>query len=379
MVAAPDDRFVVALASLPAAGPIRLRALLERYGPQGAWAAVLDGQVDPVVFRSGVRSDPRAIVARWSHHARDLDPEAYWSAHLEAGIGVATVDSPAFPVALAQDDDPPPVIFWKGDPDHVAGMRVGIVGTRDATRYGIDLAHLMGRELAERGVGVVSGLALGIDGAAHAGVLATEDGAAPIGVVGSGLDRVYPRDHRGLWRAVSERGVLFSEYPLGTPAAAWRFPARNRLIAALADVLVVVESHATGGAMGTAVEADRRGRTVLAVPGPVTAGSSDGTNQLLFEGRGPARDTADVLLALGIAGGAPRTAEETRPRPTGDAAAVLDAMPWQPVALEQLVLLTGLDVGTVALALDDLDRDGWVARRSGWVERVGRGPRGGAR
>ena len=286
-------------------------------------------------------------------------------------MGVAVLGSPAFPAVLEADDDPPPVLFWRGDPDHLAGGRAAIVGTRDASRYGVDVAHTMGRDLADAGVAVVSGLALGIDGAAHAGVLAVH-GAPPIGVVGSGLDRVYPRDHGGLWRAVADRGLLLSEYPLGSPPAPWCFPARNRIIAALADVVVVVESHATGGAMGTAMEADRRGRTVLAVPGPVTASSSHGTNQLLFDGRGPARDAADVLLALGLEAGPRRRARERRPPPTGDAVEVLAAMPWHAVGMEHLVLATGLETGTVALALDDLAAAGWIARRGGWFERLGR-------
>jgi DNA processing protein len=217
----------------------------------------------------------------------------------------------------------------------------------------------------------VSGLALGIDGAAHAGALAA-GGAPPIAVVGSGLDHVYPRAHGPLWREVARSGVVLSEYPLGAPAAAWQFPARNRLIAALADVVVVVESQATGGAMGTAVEAARRGVPVLAVPGPVTAASSDGTNQLLFDGCPPARDVADVLLALGREPAAPRSARERRRRPTGVAATVLGEMGWGPVAIEQLALATGLGLGPLALAVDQLEADGWVARRGGWLERVGR-------
>jgi len=374
----PDEAFVVALSRLPGLGPSRLRALLSAWGPVDAWRAVHAGRVDAELLGQTGKADPRAIVARWAAVARGLDPAEYWQAHRRAGIGVVVLGSAAFPAALAADDDPPAVLFCLGDPDHLAGARVAIVGTRDASSYGIDVAHRLGRDLAGCGVGVVSGLALGIDGAAHAGVLAV-DGAPPVGVVGSGLDRVYPRDHGRLWRRVAERGVLLSEYPLGAAPAPWQFPARNRIIAALADVVVVVESHITGGAMGTAVEADRRGRPVLAVPGPVTASSSAGTNQLLFEGRGPARDVTDVLLALGLEGGHRREAGESRTTPVHAAATVLAATPWQPVGLEHLVLATGLDMGVVALALDDLELAGWVVRRGGWVERLGRDAAGGTR
>jgi DNA processing protein len=365
-----DAAYVAALARLPLVGPGRLRALIDRYGPEGAWAAVCARHVDLEIVRRAGKEGPAAVVERWARAASAIDPPTYWEAHRRAGIGVALRGSATYPDAFAVDDDPPAAVFFRGDLDHLAGMRVAIVGTRDATRYGLDVARGMGADLALAGVSVVSGLALGIDGAAHAGVLGVE-GAPPVGVVGSGLDRVYPRAHGRLWREVADRGVLLSEYPLGTPSAAWQFPARNRLIAALADVVVVVESHATGGAMGTATEADHRDRPVLAVPGPVTSPSSAGTNQLLFDGRGPARGAEDVLLALGVT--APRRpSAESRTTPTGPAAQVLDAMSWQPVAIEQLVLATGLDLGAVALALEDLEREGWAVRNGGWVERVGR-------
>ncbi len=359
----------MALAGLPGIRPARLRSVVAALGPERAWTSVRAGTVDPDLV-VGAR-DPRAVLRRWADAATRIVPSETWAAHRRAGVGVALLGSPAFPAVLEADDDPPAVLFWRGDPDHLAGARAAIVGTRDASRYGVDVAHGLGRDLADAGVAVVSGLALGIDGAAHAGVLAAQ-GAPPIGVVGSGLDRIYPRDHGGLWRAVAGRGLLLSEYPLGSAPAPWRFPARNRIIASLADVVVVVESHVTGGAMGTAMEADRRGRTVLGVPGPVTASSSTGTNQLLFDGRGPARDAADVLLALGLQTGSRRRARERRSTPKGDAADVLAAMPWHAVGMEHLVLATGLETGTVALALDDLAADGWISRRGGWVERLGR-------
>jgi DNA processing protein len=369
----PPEAHVVALARLPRVGPGRLRALLDRYGPAPAWAAVREGSVDPAVVAHPGPDRAESIVQAWARAARSLDVEAYWQRHLDAGVGIAVRGSAAFPSALADDGDPPSVVFWQGDLDHLAGARVAIVGTRKATRYGRDVAEGLGRGLAEAGVAVVSGLALGIDGAAHAGALAA-DAAPPIAVVGSGLDHVYPRQHAPLWRRVAQAGVVLSEYPLGAPAAAWQFPARNRLIAALADVVVVVESQTTGGAMGTALEAARRGVPVLSVPGPVTAASSDGTNQLLFDGCSPARDVTDVLLALGHQPQSTRRATERRVRPSGDAATVLDQVPWGPVPFEQLVLASGLDLGRVALALEQLEATGWVSRRSGWVERIGREP-----
>ncbi|CAB4955684.1 unannotated protein [freshwater metagenome] len=172
---------------------------------------------------------------------------------------------------------------------------------------------------------------------------------------------------------MAERGVVLSEYPLGSSAVAWQFPARNRIIAALSDVVVVVESQSTGGALGTAVEAARRGRTVLAVPGPITAPSSVGTNQLLFDGCGPVRDVDDVLLALGREPERRRVAAEQRPTPIGKAKEVLEALPWQAIPMEQVLSATGLELGLVMLVLEQLENDGWVSQRSGWIERIGRG------
>lgn len=367
----PIEAWVVALAALPGVGPSRLRWLLTQGEPEAVWRRVRSGSLKKVVNDESLRLPP-AFFEQCSAAAKSIDPVAFWDAHVEAGIGVMTRWSASFPSELADDDDSPVVLFWLGDIDRLAGTRVAIVGTRRATRYGIDVANELARELSVAGVSVVSGLALGIDGAAHAGALAVE-GAPPIAVVGSGLDRVYPRAHSALWRAVAERGVVLSEYPLGAPAVAWQFPARNRIIAALSDVVVVVESQSTGGALGTAVEAARRGRTVLAVPGPITAPSSAGTNQLLFDGCGPARDVGDVLLSLGREPERRRVAAEHRPAPTGNTKVVLESLPWQSVPVQHVVLSTGLKLGAVMIELEKLEADGWLSLHGGWIERIGRG------
>lgn len=380
-----SDAYVVALARLPQVGPARLRSLLRAGEPSEVWESLCQvsssesaPQRNPVLGRLMADGLDRlsqmqrtGLIELWGRAARSLDVATFWQAHLDAGIGVTVFGSPSFPPVFAADDDPPTVLFWKGDLDHLAGVRAAIVGTRRASRYGRDVAFELGRDLAASGVAVVSGLALGIDGAAHSGALEAR-GAPPIAVVGSGLDRIYPRAHAALWRRVVEAGVIISEYPLGAPAAAWQFPARNRLIATLADALIVVESQHTGGAMGTAVEATRRSGVVMAVPGPVTASSSDGTNQLLVDGCAPVRDATDVLIALGRDAIPRRTATELRRRPSSDAAAVLEHIGWQASPMEQLLLATGLDLGALAVHLHALEADGWVSQRAGWVERIGR-------
>ena len=336
------------------AGPAPHRT--EGGGPAEAWARVVAGDFGEPLAR----------------FAAATSVEAAAEAHRRAGVAVHLLGEAGFPPALAGDHEAPPVLLSIGDPEALAGPRVGIVGTRRATGYGRDVARQLGRELAEGGVGVVSGLALGIDGAAHEGALSAGRAAArPVGVVGSGLDVVYPRRHADLWRRVAGAGVLLSEAPVGARPEPWRFPARNRLIAALADVLVVVESHAAGGSMHTVRAAAERGVTVMAVPGPVRSPASAGANALLADGCPPARDAGDVLVALSLetAGASPARRDERR-SPTGEAAAVLAALGWEAASVEHVVAATDLSPSRVALALVRLEQDGWARGSGGWWEQV---------
>jgi DNA processing protein len=372
--ALPDEAWVTALASLDQMGPGRLRALLAAHPPAQAWRRVGAGGLGLHLGDERL-CGPRlaAVLRRWRTQAAAIDVARRWDQHRSAGVEVLLPSSPRFPAGVADDPEPPSVLFAHGDPTVVQGPRVAVVGTRDCTRYGYDVARRLGAELAANGVVVVSGLALGIDGAAHAGAL--DAGATPpVAVVGSGLDRRYPALNAALWRRVAETGVVLSEYPLGTPPLAWHFPARNRLIAALADVIVVVESQERGGSMLTVDCAIDRDVEVMAVPGPVTARTSAGPNHLLSEGRAVVRDATDVLVALGLGAARRRTlaaADDPRPEPSPTDRGVIDAFDWQPATFDQLVLRTGLSVAELAPALDRLAEGGWVEQRGGWYERVG--------
>lgn len=366
----PAVAFVAALAGLPDMGPGRLRSLLALGAPAEVWERVCRGALPPEpVDGTGSVPASRAVVAAWVQAAASVEPPAVWDAHQRASVGIALQGHPAYPSAFLADPAPPPIVFWLGDADAVVGTRVAVVGTRRCTAYGREVAQEVAADLTRAGVAIVSGLALGIDAAAHRGALAV-DGAPPIAVVGSGLDVVYPRRNRDLWAAVAERGVVFSEYPLGTAPHPWRFPSRNRLVAALGDALVVVESRAAGGSMHTVREAERRARPVLAVPGPVRSEASAGTNQLLSEGVAVARDATDVLVRMGLESVSARSAAERRPPPSAVGASVLDAVGWQPTTLEQVVVRTGLEPTDAVVALDDLVRDGWVDEVGGWFERA---------
>ncbi len=313
--------------------------------------------------------DPASLARAWKVAAVGTDVAARWVAH--AAVTVAARGAANYPEPLATDLEPPAVVFQLGSTTVLDRPRVAVVGTRRCTRYGHDVAVELGHDLAAAGVAVVSGLALGIDGAAHRGALEAGGGggAPPVGVVASGLDVVYPRRHRDLWQQVAATGLLLSECPLGSSPEGWRFPARNRVIAALADAVVVVESPGKGGSMYTVEQALRRDVPVLAVPGPVRSPASAGTNHLISEGAVLVRDATDVLIAIGVT---PPRRPRTDPRPTatGEARTVLEALGWEPATLDQLIARTGLALGPLSVAVAGLEADGWISRSGPWLERI---------
>jgi DNA processing protein len=274
-----------------------------------------------------------------------------------------------YPKLLLHDHQAPKQLHYRGDLAALEGVAVAIIGTRRCTHYGKQVAARFGRELAEAGVVVVSGLALGIDGAAHSGALAA-GGAPVIGVVGSGLDVIYPRQHARLWDAVATSGLLLSEAPVGAAPEQWRFPARNRIIAALAHAVIVVESHAAGGSNHTVAAAIDRGVPVMAVPGPITSSASAGTNRLLAEGCPPVTHVDDVLVEVGLTPRHARKQRDRRPPPGPLESQVLAAIGWSPSTLETISLRSGLDPSQVAVALNHLESDAWARSNNGWWERL---------
>ena len=285
----------------------------------------------------------------------------------EAGIGVTWPGAPGYPTVLLADPRGPGVLFHRGDPHVLAGRRVGIIGTRAASRAGAAFARRLGNDLALNGVAVVSGLARGIDVAAHRGTLAAAAGT-PVAVVAGGVDVVYPPEHGAEWEEIAERGVVLSEAPPGTPPETHRFPLRNRILAGLCEVLVVVESRARGGSMITVREAMMRDVTVLAVPGPPSMPVSDGTNALLRDGCGPVTDVDDVMVALGLVTGARLRSVDTRSRPGEKEQLLLAAFAGTPRTCEELVLATGHGRFEVGVMLGRLEADGWVTHDNGWWE-----------
>lgn len=371
------EAHLAALAGLPEVGPGTLRRLLRLGEPAEVWRRVASGAVpESVLAAPGV--DRAEVIGRWRSHCVENTPTSVWARCRRERVGVTSLGSPGYPAALSGDMSPPVVLFHRGRPDVLAARRVAIVGTRRATGYGRRVAAELGADLAALGVCVVSGLALGVDVAAHAGALRSE-AAGPAAVVAGGPDDPGPARNRSVADAVASTGVVLSEVPPGVAPRPWRFPVRNRVLAALAEAVVVVESAAAGGSMHTVREALRRDRPVLAVPGPVDSAASAGTNHLISEGALVCRDVDDVTCAIGLAppsarrrSGAPHEQADPRPSPTGAGATVLEALDWRPATVEHLALATGLGLDELVSALGGLERSGWVVRRGGWVERVAR-------
>jgi len=403
----PSGAYAAALARLPGIGPAWLAATLGRHRPEQAWELVLAGELCPpvrgrpalhlfedhpvgAVEGASGQSPPGRGAARpgapgrdWASAARAMDVAALWAHCLVAGITVTWPGAPGYPRALVGRPEPPGVLFGAGQ----AGVldrkpAVAIVGTRRCTPEGAATAFKFGYDLSRAGVCVVSGLALGIDGAGHAGALAAvRDGVAgnkgpgvTVGVAASGVDVVYPRQHAALWHEVQRFGAVISETPPGVPAQAWRFPSRNRVIAGLAQMVVVVECHAGGGSWHTVKAALERGTEVGAVPGSVHSPASVGTNTLLHEGAVPVRCAEDILDVVG----APEArAKNADPLPVVPAAArrtdlgvlddrVLGGVGRQARSLDEIVERSGLPLTAVVVALERLEREGEVRGEAGW-------------
>jgi DNA processing protein len=239
------------------------------------------------------------------------------------------------------------------------------------------VAAQFGADLAAAGVSVVSGLALGIDGAAHEGACAS--GAPPVAVVAGGLDDPYPRRHARLWDRVADQGAVYSASPAGGRTEKWRFPKRNHLLAGLSDVVVVIESRHGGGSMHTVAAALDRGIPVGAVPGSIRSPTSEGTNKLLSEGCFPVCDVADILVALSLCGaqlpqGAPQPPTAPK-RPDVECAGgdrvVWDALTNDPASLDHLARVTGLELAALCGGLERLASAGLVREAGGgWWERI---------
>lgn len=354
------------LVETPGVGRAGVRRLLAAFGsPQ----SVLDAS--SAARRQVVGpAEAEALAAPDDGHAPLLERTLAWLAHDTSGNRfVLALGDERYPQALLQTADPPLMLYAHGRVELLnAAETLAIVGSRNATTQGLDNARAFAAHLSRAGHTIVSGLALGVDGAAHEGAL--EGPGSTIAVVGTGLDRVYPRRHLQLAHRISVDGVLISEFGIGMPAIAANFPRRNRIIAGLARGTLVVEAALQSGSLITARLAAEAGREVFAIPGSIHAPQSRGCHALLKQGAKLVETAADILEELGlpalqrtVGGDRHDTAPDDGPGMPGDP--LLDALGYEPVSLEALVARTGWAPQVLNAKLLELELDGRIARLPG--------------
>jgi DNA processing protein len=341
------------LALLPGIGAQRLRALLNQFGsPSGALAAPFELLRAVPQMNSAAA---RAVAGADRHSGRRAITAAD-----RAGCHLLVPGDERFPQRLNDIDEPPPVLFALGNLELLARPAVAIVGSRDHSAYGGEVARWLGRAAAEAGLVVVSGMARGLDALAHAGAL--DATGHTIGVLGNGVGVVYPAANRALYQAVAARGLLVSEWPPGDRPTLGAFPRRNRLISGLSRVTVVVEAAHKSGAQQTVNCAIQQGRDVMAVPGPITSDVSKGTNGLIRDGCEPLLEIED-LLAHYPELARPCVAAETASGRTGLSPLerrITNLLRLAPRALTELCAGTEAPPAAVLDALTDLELAGVV-------------------
>ncbi len=301
--------------------------------------------------------DPRRAL----QSARRARPTFDLSAELAALARVGAVGLPfgsaSYPTRLAALADAPPLLLVRGDVTALGAPAVGIVGARAATAYGRGVAHDLAAELARAGVVIVSGLARGVDAAAHLGAL--EAAGRTVAVQACGIDCVYPREHRGLADRIASSGAVVTELPLGMRPRPAFFPLRNRMISGLSDAVVIVEAREGSGSLITANHAANQGRDVFAVPGPITAPTSRGTNRLLRDGALVALEAGDVLEELGVRGNREptRPARDPVPQPHAE---ILAALADAPASRDELARRLGREIAQLSVDLFELELEGRI-------------------
>lgn len=366
---ADDLKAWLQLAGAPGVGPVAVRLLLAAFGmPQQVLTQSVTAlsAVVPVKLARAVLAKPGAGLPAL------VERTLAWLG--TPGNHLLTLADDAYPARLFDLHDPPPLLYIKGDPALLARPAVAIVGARKATEQGKRDAQAFGRELSESGLTVISGLALGIDAAAHAGGLLGCGGT--IAVTGTGADRVYPPDNLGLAHEVAGRGAVVTEFPLGMQGMPANFPRRNRIIAALAHGVLVVEAAARSGSLITARLAAELGREVFAVPGSIHAPLSQGCHLLIRQGAKLVERTEDVLEEINLGPAAPGIGRPTLPGPASPppsdqsefadpADPLLAALGYDPVTLDALCERSGQSPDAAAARLLELELAGHAERLPG--------------
>lgn len=346
-----DLPYWIAFSRVPSVGRVRIGLLEERFGSlEAAWEASAS--------ELGASGITPAVVSAIEQVRRVIEPERELEQVHNAGVTVLTWHDSAYPRAFRDIDDPPPILYAKGTLQPDDEVRVTVVGTRNPTVYGREVTRQLAGDLAESGVTVVSGLARGIDGIAHDTAL--QVGGRTIAVIGSGLDVVYPPEHRLLFDRIVDNGAVLSEYPLGSKPEARHFPRRNRLLSGLSLGVLVVEAPRDSGARSTVEFALEQNREVLCVPGSIHSPASELTNWLIQQGAKLVMRVEDVLEELRI-GAAPRQ----QPLPdfsaaTDEEARLLEALTHEPQHIDELSRSTGIPITQASSTLAVMEIKGSV-------------------
>ena len=337
-------------------GSVRLKGLLDFFGSlEVAWQAPADA-----LAAAGLSE--RIIDNLQRVRAENLAERAFEYTQRK-GIQILTWDEPGYPSRLRQIDQPPPVIYLRGELTAQDDFAVAIVGTRQVTGYGRQVTQDLATSLARHGVTVVSGLARGVDGVAHDAAL--KAGGRTLAVLGCGVDVVYPPEHKALFERIAAQGSLISDYAPATRPDAANFPPRNRIISGLAIAVVVIEAGQESGALITASFAAEQGRDVFAVPGNITAPQSKGTNRLIRDGATPMLDPEELLSILRL-GNAPQLQQARLVLPADEVeASLLGVLRNEPLHIDEICARSGLAVEKVSATLVMMELKGMVRGMGG--------------
>lgn len=350
-------------------GPATQRALLAAFGlPEQIFAAGR-GAIAAVV------GDKMAdLVLAPPDHSR-MEAALEWSAI--DGNAIITLGDPHYPASLLDTADPPVLLYVKGDRTLLNRPALAMVGARSASPQGVANAEAFARSLAATGLTIVSGLALGIDAAAHRGALAEQDGTT-VAVIGTGADRIYPARNKTLAHEIAARGAIVSEYPLGTPPLPHNFPRRNRIIAGMVRGVLIVEAAVGSGSLITARLANECGREVFAIPGSIHSPLARGCHRLIRDGAKLVETAQDVIDELSWGGARPQSGRFAPPAEPAsssvasapatlppEAARVLDAVGHDPVDLDTIAQRSGLTLDALYAILLPLELDGHISRLPG--------------
>jgi len=344
----------------PGVGNDTARKLLAAFGsPQAVF-----GQSAAALTQFGTTKLAKAILTEPPTLAAQLQLTLEW---LQAGSDrrVATLGDAAYPSALLDIEDPPLMLYMLGTlaDQQTAAPHIAIVGSRNPTPQGEANARQFAKAFGNAGLCVVSGLALGVDGAAHDGALL--GGGQTIAVVGTGLDRVYPKKHLALAHRIAQQGMIISEFPLGTPPLAANFPRRNRIISGLSRGTLVVEAALQSGSLITARLAAEQGKEVFAIPGSIHSPQSRGCHALIKQGAKLVEVAQDVLEELNLSIAAPATGNHDAAADPQAGDSLIAALGFDPVSLDALQARTGLDTARLQASLLELELSGQVVRLPG--------------